>query len=406
MLEKTFILLFVTAAVWGSSIPGISVFFPLRSLTLVFLVLMLYKALFLKKNPAIFSHSPDKNAGLRNTTVITFVIMLAVGFITLYWAYSKTAVIIDLVTWFTSFFCIFMSLTYMGRRELLLLSARVYVINFIAIGAIGIYESFTGDYFNLMYEHYLNYRNVFGTYMPSSIMLNINNFAIFIVLSLPVCFIATDGLPAKQLLDYLLMLLGEVIILLTGCNTALILSCVVFAMYVFFHRKRGWTLVVAAVLVAVALTSLSVVANVFNEIAGFSVGDEPRFAIWDNALGVSARYNFMGVGPGNSAIVNLIYKTNLQSVSVNNHNYLLTVLEEFGVVGCAAFCFWLWRLYAVSFGSFRKRYDSINKYFIIFLVIYLPSTVCMSTMVGYYYPWLIFGMLMAHTARIEGEHNE
>ena len=399
MTDKLFILFFMTSAVWGSSIDGIRLpvigsLFPLRIAVLLFAVIVLFKTYIEKQKIMIIQTSGNRMSRFKNTTLYCGAAMMITGLITIYWAYDTGVVFVDLVTWFTSFITLAMCLFYLKSFDDVLFASRIYTLNFIIIGGIGIYESFTGDYYKMVYDFYSRQKNFLGLYMPASTMININNFAMFMVLSLPICFIATQRLKGKSLLDMLLLVFSGFVTVLTGCNTALIVLCLVIALYAFYNRTKKVSWVLIAAIIITLLIFGSIIGNIFNEIINFSVKDEPRFAIWKNAIEVAWRYKFMGIGPGNGDIINGLYAENRMNATTV-HNYLLTAFEEFGIIGGGFFIYWVLKLIYNAFAVYIETKHAWLKNALIFAIIFLPSTLCMSTMVGYYFVWAEFGILVA-----------
>jgi len=408
MLSKFFIVFFMTSAIWGNSIDGIALpvvgsLFPLRIAILVYGVVIWYKTYVLSEYMEILPDSPLISKKLHKTSVVALGAMMLAGFITMYWAYNKIYVIIDLVTWISSFLCISMCLSFLKTKEDVVFAARVFIINFLIIGGIGIYESFTGDYFNLTYDYYTRHKNVFNLYMPASIMYNINNLAIFMVLSMPICFVGTEGLKGKQFWDFMLMAFGEFVTVLTGCNTGLVMFCVVFAMYVYLNREKRTTGLIVVTVIMILIACSSMVASVFNEILSFSASNEPRLELWKNSLGVARKYWFMGVGPGNSQTVNVLFRTSKIAETSRAHNYFLTVFEEFGIIGFSLFAWWSVRFIYTVFKLHSYNKTSLLKYGVMFIVIFLPSTFCMSSMIGYFYYWAEIGIFISLAGIIENE---
>ncbi len=411
MLDRVLILFFITSAVWGNAIDGINLpaigsLFPLRAFVFLFAVFIWYKAFILRENVVLIYSDGTKASGMRNTTLYTFVAMMIFGMVTIYWAHSFSAVLIHLFTWLTVFACIAISLSLLKTRESIIFAAGVFVLNYLAISGIGIYEVFTGDYYDLAYEYYTRQFNIFGLYRPVSIMYNTNNLAILSALTLPMGFIATSGQKkTKGLLDILLMLFILFNIVMTSCNTALILFCLIVGMYVFMNRERKTSWIIIGSVVLFLLIGSSLVLNVFNELMNYSLKDELRFDIWKNAWEVSWKYGLMGVGPGNSTIMNDIYKTSDVHTSAT-HNFLLTIFEEFGIIGFSFFFFWISKLFYNIFSIYRATRDVLMKNAVIFCVVFLLSTFCMSTMINYYFYWAEFGIIMAMMECLEKETHE
>ncbi len=400
MFEKFFVFILICASVCMSALFSIGPMFPLRFVIIAFILIIFYKAFVFKKTVVVIQNSYYKTGKLYNLTSITFCVMMVIGFITLYWAYSKEHVVDDLITTASSFLCIYMVLFFVKTKEDVVFASRVLVFNYIAYGIHGIYESFTGDYFNLTYQFMAVSKNVFGLFFPASIFYNINNFAIFMVLVMPICFIATSGLKRKGLWDFLLIAFGEAIIVLTGCNTALVLSCVVIAMYLFFNRNNKIFWIILLIIIMILILFSSVIESAFSQIITYSLEEENRLNIWQRAFEVSREYYFMGVGPGNSTIVNGLRPGKGMAV----HNYLLTIFEEYGIITFSFFVYWIYKLFATAVYYYRRTKDEFLKYVMIFVAIFLPSTLCASGMTGYYYIWIIFGLIMALTGCCEKEY--
>ena len=101
MMNKWYILFFVTSAVWGSSIDGIRLpvvgsLFPLRIAILIFGVILWYKTYVSSEHLTIIQTSVFSTKRLRNNTAFTFVAMIFFGLLTMYWAYNKMLVIVDI----------------------------------------------------------------------------------------------------------------------------------------------------------------------------------------------------------------------------------------------------------------------------------------------------------------------
>ena len=134
MLKKLFIIFFVSSAVWGNAAGGIKLpvlgsLFPLRIAVLMFAGILLYKTYAARENIIILQNSTLSTKQLRNVTAFTFVGMMLAGFVTLYWAYNTSKAIVGLVTWMTSFACIFIALTFLKTEEDVIFAARVFIIS-------------------------------------------------------------------------------------------------------------------------------------------------------------------------------------------------------------------------------------------------------------------------------------
>lgn len=124
--------------------------------------------------------------------------------------------------------------------------------------------------------------------------------------------------------------------------------------------------------------------TVINSIwADEGLASEPRWLIWKATLENASKYLFVGTGIGTSTLIN--------GVIGPAHNFFLEILCEFGFVGLFAIITFLSRLLP---RKMEIKREPILKYFNIFFWIFLISSICPSTMQGYYFLWAIFGVSM------------
>ena len=388
--RKVFWLIFVTSVIWGSKLPGVTIpyigtLFPLRIITFSFPFFVLLKSkipssLILKK--ACFS----------------FGIMLLSGILTLFWTINISSALTSLIVYMTSFLIVIICIYFTRNKEDILYITKAYTLNIILIGIIGIYESFTGNYiFNFtIYDHYTRTYNLIGLYRPLVQFYNINDLAAFMVLSVPICFIAFEYSKSRLIKRITIFLLCVLVGFLSASRAAILGICILIILIVFKKlRLKNFVLHIIVFLI-VNLLMLSFILLYFEEIMLFII-KEGRFLIWFNTLLVSSDYYFMGVGPGNSYYANF-YNQHMPVSVYAVHNYLLELFCEFGIIGAGIFYLWIANLILenrrnMKFATANYRY--MLNMSLVFIVLFVVLNIGPSSMSGMYFVWLNFGVSAA-----------
>lgn len=392
-MKRIFWICFVTCSIWGSRLPGITIpfigtLYPLRIFILLspFFILLNY-----------YHKWASCYIKIKKNTYYFFGVILLYGILTLFWTINISAAITSLIVYITSFLVVIICIYLIKDEKDIIFIAKAYTLNVILICVIGIYESFTGNYiFNYtVYEHYTRTFNIIGLYRPLVFFNNINNLATFIVVSIPICFIAFENSRFKSIKRLFIFTLCTTVVFLIGSRAAILGSCLFVILFLFNKLRLKKIVSYMALLLIIIFSLLLFVASPYFESFILSIKDEARILIWINTLKVSADYFFMGVGPGNSYYMNLLNQYEDISGVYAVHNYLLELLVEFGVVGASCFIMWIVNLILGIRRNIKCATMSIKymlNMFFIFIVLFILLSICSASMSGMYFIWLNFGI--------------
>lgn len=180
---------------------------------------------------------------------------------------------------------------------------------------------------------------------PSFISTGANAFGGFMALLIPfeVAFLTLRSAnSAARLFHWIVIVLGTVAVILSGCRGAAISVAVSFILAIFYFARRKRTRILVTCGLVVILPILTVVADVLSprltEInEQESVGE--RLLIWAQAWELFVEHPVTGIGLGN-------FRESYDPVAiaedpgkVDAHNLYLQFLTETGIVGFAVFLF-------------------------------------------------------------------
>jgi len=322
-----------------------------------------------------------------DTCLICSLIFLGIGGMTSLFSINVQSTVTSMIVYITSVICMMIGRKNARENNSIQMMANAFYVNVLVIGIIAIYESLTGNYINPSYDYYLSTYNVLGLYRPKTVFYNTNNLTVFLLLSLPLCMYAAEKWKHSTLLKILILLLSVCGIVLTGSRTG-VAGLFIFAALIVYYKIYSLKRTVVSFLGILALCFSAVmllISVLFGDNHGILlVSQEDRIPIWKAAFQACKNYYFMGAGPGTSAFV----KGSLG----DPHNYFLEILLEFGAVGLGVFC---GILKSTILPSIRMKDTPGLFYLKTFLLLFLICSICPSSMQGYYYVWIIFGILAA-----------
>ncbi len=163
---------------------------------------------------------------------------------------------------------------------------------------------------------------------------------------------STDNRPKKIFLASF-MLIGVLALILTYSRGAIISLAVVFAIYGIMRDRR---LLVAALCVGVGLIlfDTTLAARFIGSLHGYDSSSALRFALWDSTLTMIADHPIFGIGWGAYFKVYPEYDYFVQNPDVviyHAHNLYLNYAAEIGVIGAAAFCWFLFGTIKLAFNQ-------------------------------------------------------
>jgi len=380
--NKNWLFLFAMFTLWSNTLPGITIsgigtLFPLR--IMVFFVGVLY----------LLNRRWDY---LYQKTVIRLLGLLLYGLVSLLWCIDISTGIQTFVIYITSIFTVFTTFVLVKNEKDIITLCRYMAINAIVIGLMGIYESVTGNYFILTKERYLLDRvvNTFGFKYPHSIFYNTNDFAAFMVAMVPIMCIAVKDLKYAIVLQYSALALSTICIVFTNSRLCQIL-CVVYFIFLLPKKNIKSVLTIIPIVLIVFIVGTRYWDRLYYNVLGISginIADEGRITIWENSFVNFLRSGTFGVGIGNSTIANEQYSYH-PSLVYAVHNFLLEILEEFGLFGFV--CFFSWLVLIVKKLTAYWEQET-GKYLVSFFVIFSFLTILSSSIRQMYYFWLILSL--------------
>lgn len=362
---------------WGSRLSGPTVggvtLFPIR---IIFIVAM---AVYILRIVQV------QNGILKLNSLTTKILPLFLwGLLTSLWsAYSSSTVTANIV-YLTSFVTAIMCKDNVEKNHSLKILCSSVYINVIIMSLIAIRESVTGEFLNLTYVDYVRSYNMFGLRKPIAAFYNTNNLTVYLLLSLPIMILAAEEWKHSNIFKLIAIMTTGFVILLTGSRTGVVGLLIFVAMYLYFNTysvsKTKKSLGIIVLLLAIAVF-IYFSPNVLNIVLERDLADEGRWLIWKESISSAWKYYFIGSAPGTCTLIN-------GSVGPA-HNFFIEILCEYGLIGLV-----------LSLLIFKDLIPSRRlilqapqtKYFFIFVVLFVISSVCVSSMQGYYFLWAYIGI--------------
>ena len=380
ILGQLFWIAFVFSCMWGSALPGIALpgvmLFPLRVFLIIILVADLFNAIYTKKGKIIINKSDYPPIAI-----------LLIGILTLVWSCNRESSVSAIMVYLTSALVLMLSKRKVSHGSLQYILNAIYV-NMIIMGIAALYESITGQYLMMSYEYYLRTFNIFGMIRPKAAFFNTNNLAVFFIISLPMALLATEKWKFSKLARVVIFFFSAIIVILTGSRMGITGLLLCLGLYIFYRvysdnsSKRILGMSIGLVIIAMVIYFMP--SNIWSIFEGKSIGDETRWEIWKAALQSAENYAFMGAGIGTSKFAD--------GSLGSPHNYFLEILLEFGILGLIAFLF----LVNNTLPSLKKaRSEATFSYLRMLFWLFLLSTICASTLQGFYFIWLFWGIAIS-----------
>lgn len=261
---------------------------------------------------------------------------------------------------------------------------RFFIIISFLIAVSGIYEGITGIYYHETDANYLYAQTEFGFYRPNTIFYNVNDNAIFSTLCLIISFFYPNTYKEHRIVRILsLLLFGANIIMVDSRGAELATASFLALSFIFYKFKKNARLVIILSCLIV-LPFLSMILQLeFLDVGG-------RNAIWAMCLRSLANSNFIGVGPGEIATVNMQYNTFADVYAA--HNFILEMLCDYGIIGGLVLIIWLLYLMKKAYEMFRNE---IHFSMLPAIVAFLLASITCSSLIGKGFSILFFAFVVA-----------
>lgn len=366
---------------WSSNLKGINIGFlelyPARIIIFTWLIYIFFS----RKSYAGKQVVPYMKGFLFLGTILMFLNMQ-----------NALTSIIVYITMFGSM--LFSSFFTKNSADLKIISLGI-LLNLLLMEGIAIYESFTGNFIlmNGAEKYLVRSYNMFGTLSPKAAFFNTNNLTVYCALCFPFTMFCLKNKWGK-LIGLFVYVITVFTSLLTNSRTGILcfLICAFYYLYVNVKYSKGtkkvlYFFVAFAVSFYVSSYIPSIAEVIFPKDSG-GVSEESRLTIWANYLEICANHIFLGGWPGSSGVLNMQY----YGTDIPPHNLFLEILVDLGIIGFIVFL----KIIKPIIPKYSQLKNNITyQITILFLIIFMMSTICPSSMMGYYFMWFLFGISLS-----------
>lgn len=383
--------------------------FPYRFF-LVFLWLLFTINLFLCRGRLNFSHIKVK------IYLKYLALWMGYAFISLLWATSKTDAIRNIIFLFMGVSIIFFLVYYFRNLNHLKWLYWLWMLIFIALIPIGIWEVTTGNHLNvsgLSEEFRLRF-----LFAPTTVFHNQNDYAGYIVLTLPLVIAWIRYCPKLigRALGVSVFIAGLWLLILTfsrSCYIAVLVGMAFWFLFLLRWKKKIKALALTALISVLFLYAFptqiqdisakvkvqgdSLSNIVFQSEVPKSIGI--RFNLIRNALYFTAKSAGFGVGAGNVEYYMETSKIYPVDELTNVHNWWVEILVNYGVfIFTGYLIFWfslfynLWRAYNKSDNRTEKM---LCEALLVGLVNFVMASISSSSIIAFRPNWIFIGFALA-----------
>lgn len=264
--------------------------------------------------------------------------------------------------------------------------AAYYTVS-IGIAILGYYETFTGDIIHVTPGAYVHLRNFLGLHLPNTIFYNINDNAVFMMMSLIVAYIFSEYVKHGTIIKLIaLILYGGNIVFVDSRGAEMALAAFLLLYYLIRYRAGKKILVVGILAISGAVLYPFIMQfSVFSE----GISNTGRSLIWMTTARNIMKHPFIGVGPGNIVDYNRMMGTSGIVYAV--HNYLLEIMADLGVIVAIVWCVWFGIL---LFKAYQIRRVNTSLVVLCGLIAFVPMSIVCSSLIEKHWPILFFGILV------------
>lgn len=332
-----------------------------------------------------------------------------VGFlVTLFWAISLSAGLRYVYYIFELSYLIFLSVYYLRTKHVFFQFSRIIVWIYVLQLALGLVEVFSG--WHLPASGSLFYETTTSAFQPTGLLFNTNDYALFLVIFLPVVFWRLTFLktPWRYIWMFTILPVTFYLVVMTYSRLGLIaLFLVVGALIVQYARQLTWfigacvTFVVANILLFMPQVLNKVIGIIDSSFTEKGASTSDRMERYKSLWQIVVDSNFRGVGAGNSPIQLNEYRLGhevLQDMILAPHNFWLELLADGGYMGIIALIVFAgFGCYAVYvWWTGRQGSDQVLRLVpVLILLVFMFSSVALSTVIDKRYLWLAVGMAIS-----------
>lgn len=340
---------------------------------------------------------------------------LGYAFISIIWAADPIAALRNIIFLFTGVSIIFFLVYYMRDINHLQYLYWIWISIFIVLIPIGLWELTTGNH--LITSNLIEEDRPWVAFAPTTVFGNQNDYAAFIVLSIPMTTTAIRyySNPYIRVAGVIVLITGLFLLIMTtsrSCYLALFTGVAFWFIFLLGSRKKLKTLAIVAAFFAVVLlafptqiqeTSLLVQDQVssLSDVSDQSenLGAAVRPNLIKNALYFTAQSAGFGVGSGNAEYYMEHYKIYPTGGITNVHNWWAEILANYGIFIFAGYLLFygslllnLWRAYKNTHVLQEKM---ICEALLVGLVSFFMASISSSSIIAFAPQWIFFGFALA-----------
>lgn len=206
-----------------------------------------------------------------------------------------------------------------------------------------------------------------NTAMPGRVFStfeNPNNYAEFLVLTIPLCFAYCSMIKQDSLrrISYILSLLPIGALLMTYSRSGWVSFAIAAVVFVFFYNKKLIPVLIVAAVACIPLLPETILARIMTIGSTADSSNMYRIYIWDGVMKMLEKYwvSGVGLGPGNFRSVYVGFCNSVASPAPHSHMLYLEIWVELGVLGIVSYLGMLFSLFRRSVISLKYASKNVR----------------------------------------------
>lgn len=341
--------------------------------------------------------------------ILFYIFWAFYALLSLLWAVDKNRAILNIIFLNTGILCVFLIVYYFKDINSMNRIFKIWLIAFIIMIGIGIWEILTGNH--LPGSKYSDLQNYYFRYLPVAVFYNTNDFATFISISLPIILIGISQI-IKSLKWYVgaAVFIIAIYVLANTQSGANIVAVILEMSFWFLILQKGISrikIIVFALLASllifsfysdIAQTALNKVTVQLNTIPTDLAEGANRKSLYLNGLHFAIESYGFGVGAGNVEYYmenSPIYFTH----AIDMHNWFLEILVNYGILVFIGYLFLYFGLLRSLYQIYRKtkfpQYKLAAQGLLVSMVGFSVASLSSSSIISFIPQWLLFGCALA-----------
>jgi len=413
LIQQIVLYLTVISAFTGTLVMSVDMgpfhMFPYRVM-LIIIWFLFVTFVFINRGILAFSHIKVK------LYMKYLAIWLGYAFISIVWAADQIAALKNIIFLFSGISIIFFLAYYMRDINHFQYLYWIWISIFIVLIPVGLWEITTGNH--LVGSALLEEDRPWVAFAPTTVFVNQNDYAAFIVLAIPMIITAIRYYSKLyiRVLGVFVLLCGLLLLIMTtsrSCYLALFTGLAFWFIFLLNLRKKLKTLALVTTiccLIIFAFSSyiqdtfllvqdqISSISNIIDQSDDLG-SDVVRLNLIKNALHFTTQSAGFGVGAGNAEYYMEHYKVYPTGHITNVHNWWAEILTNYGIFIFAGYIIFygslllnLWQVYKKTHVLQEKM---ICEALLIGLVSFFMASISSSSIIAFPPQWIFFGFALA-----------